>query len=106
MVSTHARHDGLHKACLQWELWTSSNDGCGAACASQAAFKRGFVNTATLLEKVPLLSLSQRLQACSPSLRLLADDQAACKRGFVNTATLLEKGGCLGINPVNVCTHL
>ena len=37
---------------VEWEMWTSSNDGCGPACESQGAFKRSFKETATLLEKV------------------------------------------------------
>ena len=37
---------------VEWELWTSSNDGCGPACDSQGMFKRSFRETATLLEKV------------------------------------------------------
>ena len=37
---------------VEWELWTSSNDGCGPACDSQGAFKRSFRETAVQLEQV------------------------------------------------------
>ncbi|KAK9799792.1 hypothetical protein WJX73_009230 [Symbiochloris irregularis] len=36
---------------VEWQLWTSSNDGCGRACERQASFKREFRDTAVTFEK-------------------------------------------------------
>lgn len=36
---------------VEWEFWTSSNDGCGAGCDRQSRFKADFAETAISLEK-------------------------------------------------------
>ncbi len=37
---------------VEWEFWTSSNDGCGNGCDRQAEFKQQMRETAQTLEKV------------------------------------------------------
>ena len=37
---------------MEWELWTSSNDGCGNSCDIQLRFKKEFRDTADQMEKV------------------------------------------------------
>ena len=37
---------------VEWQFWTSSNDGCGRACERQGAFKREFQMTAVQFEQV------------------------------------------------------
>ena len=37
---------------MEWELWTSSNDGCGNSCDIQLRFKKEFRDTAVQMEKV------------------------------------------------------
>lgn len=44
---------------VEWELWTSSNDGCGNSCDIQLRFKKAFRDTAMQLEEV----IYRRLQA-------------------------------------------
>ena len=39
---------------VEWEFWTSSNDGCGRACDRQGAFKRDFQAAAMQFEQVCL----------------------------------------------------
>ena len=38
---------------VEWQFWTSSNDGCGRACERQGQFKREFQDTAVSFEQVP-----------------------------------------------------
>lgn len=37
---------------MEWDFWTSSNDGCGNACDQMSAFKINMRETAQSLEKV------------------------------------------------------
>lgn len=37
---------------VEWEFWTSSNDGCGNGCNQQADFKKKMRDTAIALQKV------------------------------------------------------
>jgi len=37
---------------VEWEMWTSTNDGCGNSCDIQTRFKKEFRDTAVQLEKV------------------------------------------------------
>ena len=46
---------------VEWDFWTSSNDGCGNGCNQQADFKKKMQNTAIALEKV-----SQHHLPCLP----------------------------------------
>ena len=47
---------GSKKVCVrcrvEWDFWTSANDGCGNACDRQASFKVAMRETAQTLEKV------------------------------------------------------
>ena len=42
---------------VEWELWTSTNDGCGSSCDRQSTFKIQMRDAAVELQKV----LSYRL---------------------------------------------
>jgi hypothetical protein len=48
---------------VEWEFWTSSNDGCGNGCDRQSAFKVQMRETAQTLEKVLVPPSSDR---CAP----------------------------------------
>ena len=37
---------------VDWQLWTSSSDGCGTSCARQSDFKKAFSTTAQQLQQV------------------------------------------------------
>ena len=37
---------------VDWQLWTSSSDGCGTSCARQSDFKKAFSSTAQQLQQV------------------------------------------------------
>ena len=37
---------------VEWELWTSTNDGCGSSCDRQATFKIQMRDAAVELQKV------------------------------------------------------
>lgn len=37
---------------VEWELWTSTNDGCGSSCDRQSAFKVQMRDAAVELQKV------------------------------------------------------
>ena len=37
---------------VDWQLWTSSSDGCGTSCARQSDFKKAFSATAQQLQQV------------------------------------------------------
>ena len=82
---------------VEWDFWTSANDGCGNACDRQAAFKVAMRETAQTLEKVALFApdcLMERRQTASqrplplqplarPGLtiekpRLAADQETCC----------------------------
>ena len=49
-------HDGVLSR-VEWEFWTSSNDGCGDACDIQTKFKKEFRDTAAQMEKVTRLPM-------------------------------------------------
>ena len=58
---------------VEWDFWTSANDGCGNACDRQASFKVAMRETAQTLEKVirflcDCLMESHKLAAGSDSL--------------------------------------
>ena len=40
---------------VEWELWTSTNDGCGSSCDRQATFKIQMRDAAVELQKVLLI---------------------------------------------------
>ena len=40
---------------MEWDFWTSSNDGCGNACDRQSEFKIAMRETAQSLQKVIVL---------------------------------------------------
>ena len=42
---------------MEWDFWTSANDGCGNGCDQQTDFKKKMRDTAIALEKVPRLPL-------------------------------------------------
>lgn len=46
----------FHMVCfsgrVEWEFWTSSNDGCGAPCDRQSTFKKEMRDSAVEMEKV------------------------------------------------------
>lgn len=53
---------------VEWDFWTSANDGCGNACDRQASFKVAMRETAQTLEKVTHYSrdcLTESHQAAS-----------------------------------------
>ena len=45
---------------VEWEMWTSSNDGCGNSCDIQTRFKKEFRDTAKQLEKVQHTDILER----------------------------------------------
>ncbi len=54
---------------MEWDFWTSSNDGCGNACDRQSEFKVAMRETAQSLEKVIIsLSTFQLNARCSAQL--------------------------------------
>ena len=63
MAKEQARKCACLAARVDWEFWTSSNDGCGNGCDRQAAFKRDVREDAEALETVSAGSLRQALGA-------------------------------------------
>ena len=73
---------GSNKICVryrvEWDFWTSANDGCGNACDRQASFKVAMRETAQTLEKVTrysrdcLTKSHQAASQCPILLHLLA----------------------------------
>ena len=83
---------------VEWDFWTSANDGCGNACDRQASFKVAMRETAQTLEKVtgffcdclvgkhqcacqqpfPLHSLARPSLLTEPSQLMMADQDICC----------------------------
>ncbi len=59
---------------VEWELWTSTNDGCGSSCDRQATFKIQMRDAAVELQKVPRHShrASPRIAFPAPIMAVIA----------------------------------
>ena len=60
---------------VEWELWTSTNDGCGSSCDRQSTFKIQMRDAAVELQKVlparPLSSARQSLFSSCKAIQAL-----------------------------------
>ncbi len=64
---------------VEWDFWTSSNDGCGNACDRQSEFKIAMRETAQSLEKVTLRPSTLQLRArCTANCLLRARHAVLC----------------------------
>ena len=71
---------------VEWELWSTPDDGCGASCDRQGAFKRVFERQAVELEKGGFAQFTPRFVTRRCSFGASDDDRSSpeCQRNCIH----------------------
>ncbi len=71
---------------VEWELWSTPDDGCGASCDRQTAFKRSFERQAVELEKGGFAQFTPRFVTRRCAFGASADERSApeCRRSCIH----------------------
>ena len=71
---------------VEWELWSTPDDGCGASCDRQLAFKRSFERQAVELEKGGFAQFTPRFVTRRCSFGASEEDRSApeCQRSCIH----------------------